>query len=383
MHERARGAESPLAAHLAALPECYDATVFWSDAELEELRGSPLHAQTEALRAQTAADFQELHTALLSQQPELFPPAQCGLEAYRWALATLWSRAMDLPVGDSGACMRLVVPWIDMCNNDSELPVCHAHERSGNAVVLLAGRAYAAGQQVNINYGLTSHATALRLHGFAPRGARVEVPLYAEMSDAADLYDAKRRLLDRAGVRPGVPFMLTLDEPMPPLLLLALRAQRLSAPDLAGVEGAGLRPGVRVSVDNERAALGALRDGIEAMLRAYPTACAADEALLADAALPERRRAAVELRLGEKRVLEAAARELALRLKALDDEPAESAEDAARRTMGGAKAPEAAAALTAYFETLLAEEEAAAAQPAEAGEAEEKEQQSSALDALD
>ena len=381
MHERGRGAASPLAAHLAALPEAYDATVFWTDEELEELRGSPLHAQTEALRAQTAADFQELHSALLSQQPELFPPPLCGLEAYRWALATLWSRAMDLPVGDSGASMRLVVPWIDMCNNDSELPVCHAHERSGNSVVLLAGRAYSKGETVNINYGLSSASAALRLHGFMPRGARVEVPLYAEMSDAADLYDAKRRLLDRAGVQPGAPFLLTLEEPVPPLLLLALRAQRLSAPDLAGVEGAGLRPGVRVSIDNERAALGALRDGIEAMTRAYPSACAADEALLADETLPEgRRRAAVELRLGEKRVLEAAVRELALRLKALDDEPAESAEDAARRTMGGAKAPEAAAALTAYFETLLAEEEAGGVQqPAEgAGE-----QPAEALDALD
>ena len=378
MHERARGADSPLAPHVAALPETYDATVFWTDAELEELRGSPLHTQTEALRAQTAADFQELHAALLSQQPALFPPALCGLEAYRWALATIWSRAMDLPVGDGS--MRLVVPWIDMHNNDSDMPVCHAHERSSNSVVALAGRDYAAGEHVTINYGMESAAAALRLHGFMPRGARVEVPLFAEMSDGADLYDAKRRLLDRAGVQPGTPFTLTAEEPVPPLLLLALRAQRLTAPELAGVEGAGLKPGARVSIDNERAVLSALRDGVEAMTRAYPTASAADETLLADAALSERRRAAVELRLGEKRVLEAAARELALRLKALDDEPAESAEDVARRAMGGAKAPEAAAALAAYFETLLQEEAAAAAageQPAEAAAPGE------ALDGLD
>jgi len=378
MHERSRGGASPLAPHVAALPDAYDATVFWTDVELDELRGSPLHTQTEALRAQTAADFQELQSALLSHQPELFPPALCDLEAYRWALATIWSRAMDLPIGDAGSTMRLIVPWVDMHNNDSDMPVCHAHERSGNAVVVLAGRDYAAGSEVTINYGLSDAAAALRLHGFIPRGARVEVPLYAEMSEGADLYDAKRRLLDRAGVQPGAPFTLTADEPVPPLLLLALRAQRLTAPELAGVEGAGMKPGVRVSIDNERAALSALRDGVEAMTRAYPTASAADEALLADAALPERRRAAVELRLGEKRVLEAAARELALRLKALDDEPAESAEDVARRAMGGATAPEAAKTLAAYFESMLKEEEAAAGeQPAEAAAAGE------ALDELD
>jgi hypothetical protein len=32
---------------------------------------------------------------------------------------------MDLPIGDAGSTMRLIVPWVDMHNNDSDMPVCH------------------------------------------------------------------------------------------------------------------------------------------------------------------------------------------------------------------------------------------------------------------
>jgi histone-lysine N-methyltransferase SETD3 len=337
--------------------------VFWSEAELAELRGSPLWAQTQALRAQTEADFRELHAALLAPNAALFPPDSCDLEAYRWALATIWSRAMDLPTAN-GATMRVVVPWADMFNNDSRLPVCHAHERSGNAIVVLAGRDYAAGEFVHINYGCASASQALRLHGFIPQGARVEVPIFAEMAPQADLYDAKRRLLDAAGVPAGSGFLMTLAEPLPATLLLALRVQRLTAAEIAAAERDGLKPGVRVSADNERAALDALQEGLRAMLDAYPTSAERDEAQLGadDAAdLSPRVRAAVELRLGEKRVIAAALERLAQRLSAVegnssdeDDEPP-SVEEAAAVAMAVGKAPEAAAELAAYFEAMLAE----------------------------
>jgi hypothetical protein len=151
---------------------------------------------------------------------------------------------------------------------------------------------------------------------------------------------------------------------------------------------------VRVSAANERAALSALQEGLTAMLEAYRTTADADDALLADAdaSLPPRRRAAVALRLGEKRVLHAALAELAQRLRDVDaaaaatgDTTDESSDEDAPAVpaveesavvsgaMAAAKAPEAAAALAAYFESLLQEE-------GQSGEAEGGE---SALDSLD
>ena len=362
MHERARREASPRWPHLASLPEQYDATLFWTDDELAELQGSPLAAQTHQLLAQTEADYAELHAALLAPNAELFLPAACSLTTYRWALATIWSRAMDLPDGDTGS-LRVVTPWADMFNNDCSLPVCHAHERTGNAVVALAGRAYAAGEAVCITYGFTDAASALRLHGFVPAAAPTKVPLYAEMAPEADLYDAKRRLLDAAGVLPGTPFTLTLEQPLPPSLLLALRVQRASAPELAAAERDGLQPGARLSEENERAVLGALGAGLEAMLEGYATSVEEDEAMLASAdaaALSNRRRGAVELRLREKRVLLAAQAAVSGRLSALggddaEDAPPPSLEQAAAAAMASGTAPAAAAELAAYFESLLAE----------------------------
>jgi hypothetical protein len=374
LHERARGAASARWPHLASLPAAYDATVCWSADELRELEGSPLGAETTLLLAQTAADFAELQTALLAPHPELWPAGACALEDYRWALATIWSRAMDLPVGER--TMRVVVPWADLHNHDPALPVCHAHERTSNAVVVLAGRDFQRGDAVCINYGRLSAAAALRLHGFIPAGAPVEVPLYAEMSDEAELYAAKRRLLDRAGIAAGAPFMLTREEPLPAALLLSLRAQRMSVAELAAFERDGLQPGVVVSDANEEAVLRALHGGLEAMLGAYPTTSEADEALLASAdSLPARRRAAVELRLAEKRVLRAgvdllerALQDPQKRIPAAgaaagdsdDEPPPQLVEELANKAMATGQAPEAAAALTAYFETLLAETEGAA-----------------------
>ena len=49
--ERRRGATSMRAAHLAELPATSDATLFWSAAELDELRGSAWHELAAAFGA--------------------------------------------------------------------------------------------------------------------------------------------------------------------------------------------------------------------------------------------------------------------------------------------------------------------------------------------
>jgi [ribulose-bisphosphate carboxylase]-lysine N-methyltransferase len=350
LHEKGVDA-APRKAHIAALPDVYDATLFWSDSELAELRGSPLHTLTLSLQEQTAADFAALQ-ALFCAAPELFP--RCSLADYRWALATLWSRAMDLP---PPANKRLIAPWCDMFNNDPALPVCHAFETSQDVVVVLAGRDYSAGEAVCINYGLTDAASSLRLHGFIAEGAPVEVPLWAEMSVDADLYAAKRRLLDAAGVPAGAPFLLTAQQPIPPLLLPALRAQRLTATEAASVEAGQFSLSARVSEPNERAALTALLAGVKAMVEAYPTTSAEDERLLASAELSSRVQDAVTLRLAEKRILHACESAVRLELARLDVLFDVAAAPLQASVLDGeARAPEAAAALARYFEELLAEE---------------------------
>ena len=405
------GRPGPRAVHLACLPDSYESTLFWSDQELQELRGSNLLLLSQALQAQSAADFAELEArarppargrapslpgraaanrsdsqaAIIRPNPEAFPPPHCGLEAYRWALGTLMSRAMDFPVATDApsTSLRCIVPWADMFNAEPDAGACHAYEASRRCVIATSGREYKAGEQVCISYGKVDSASCLRLYGFVPGNLAGEgvaadcVQLYAEMAPQADGFAPKSRLLAAAGIQPGVAHTLTLEQPLPLPLLLSVRCQRLSAAGAAAQERLGragaLLRGEAVSLANERVALGALAGGLAAMLGGYETSQEEDAALLQAAQqLPPRRVAAVALRRREKRILAAAlaAAEAALEglrpgmggiLEEQDEadggEQGEAgAEGAAQAEGGGATAvAAAAAALAEYFEALGAE----------------------------
>ena len=264
---------------------------------------------------------------------------------------------MDLPVTEAadGALQRFVCPFLDLANNDGTLPVCHAYERSSQSVVLLAGRAGVAGDEVCISYGdALDGATCLRLHGFVPADACVTVPLYAELQPGAEGFVAKAALLTAAGVQAGVQHLLSLTEPLPGKLMAALRAMHLGPEEAVSLAAAAARSDAapllsRVSHANEVAALATLRGALGEMLSAYATSALEDDVQLRAAAssavpLPGRLAAALTLRLAEKRVLAAA-------LAALDE--AEEAEVTAEADRLAAQA--GAKPLTAFFEALLAE----------------------------
>jgi len=336
LHERSRGDASSRRLHLASLPSSYEGVLFWSQAELEELQASPLRALAARLQAQAADDFAELASLGLL-------PADASLPDYCWALATVHSRGMDLPVAGDEGLERLVVPFLDLANDERGLDTCHAYERSSGAVVLLAGRDGVAGDEVCISYGGLDAATCLRLHGFLPPDAdgSATVPVLAELPGGAEAYARKRLLLDEAGVREGMQHLLRAACPLPDSLLAALRALHL------GAEEAGGEPSLlqRVSDENETAALRTLHAALEDMAGAYGTGALEDELLLRGGGLAPRRQAALALRLAEKRVLAAALRATEARME----------EEEARRA-DRAAAVAGAAPLTAYFQALLREE---------------------------
>lgn len=353
LHEKGKGGDSVRAHHVAALPAHYDCTLFWSEEELQEVTGSPCGALTAALLSQTEADYNALKPLLASDEAA-FPPHVCTLADYRWALATVWSRAMDLPGPNNETSERLVVPYLDFANQDASLEVCHGRDSDNNTVVLLAGRDYQPGEEVCINYGNLDAAAFLRLHGCVPSHAVVRVPVYAEVDPGSSdpLARVKRALLDSAGIEAGQPHYLTLATPLPHSLLVAARVLTLP-PSSAGVSELVVDA---VSVEHEVAALTALRDAVSSLQSAYPTSLTHDEALWAThhgsgAHEPSSRAAcALALRLGEKRVLTAAEEELRRRL---DD----VVEAVRVREMDRAAACASAAPLQAYFQQLLEEEE--------------------------
>lgn len=69
---------------------------------------------------QVDSDFAMLERTLIAANPAIFPPEHCGVEAYKWALGTIWSRSMDFQV--SPASVRCIVPWVRARSD----PPCYA-----------------------------------------------------------------------------------------------------------------------------------------------------------------------------------------------------------------------------------------------------------------
>ena len=134
--------------------------VGWSDAQLALLEGTPLLAQV--VEARTS--LRELQRAL-----------GCEWEPLLWAHAAYHSRAIALTL-DGVAGEGCLVPLLDYCNHRNGS--LHAVGVEGDAVVLRAGLAVAAGDEVLLNYGAKGNGELLRCHGFVmPENPADVVPL--------------------------------------------------------------------------------------------------------------------------------------------------------------------------------------------------------------
>jgi hypothetical protein len=232
LHERSLGAASARAQHIASLPTDYDLTIFWTEEELAELVGSNVKSITEQLHAQTRADFASLQQVLEPLAAAGTFSLQVGYEDYCWALATIWSRSMDIPdagTGEAGATIRVIAPVADLFNTDTSTPCCHGYDSSDGSLKVVAGADAGAGEQLLIGYGALTNSRALWLYGFVmadnPHDA---VDLFATMSTEVPSYSKRRKLLEAIGLGAhcvNAAHVLSIAEPLPPELLLNLRVQ--------------------------------------------------------------------------------------------------------------------------------------------------------------
>ena len=210
-------------AHLEEMPKEYNSTLYWSAAELEELKGSPWHGLAQRFAEEAAADWAALQ-ALVSGAVTLGIPEAGGIpeeahgdgdssaaasgsaggflaahgitwEGYLWAYATLKSRAAEANV-DGVAGVRLLAPGFDLINHSASLePVrppkrptllvhrsavvsgarstrassqgtTHRFDDKRRALQVIAPKPYAEGEQAFISYGGASNGSLLLAGGF-------------------------------------------------------------------------------------------------------------------------------------------------------------------------------------------------------------------------
>lgn len=180
--ERAKGPQSTRWAHLQQLPIEYDATLFWSAEQLSEIKGSPWHELATRFSEEAREDFAALRLAVSKGAT---PESRALLDGvterdYLWAYASVKSRTAEVLVDREKA--SLLAPDFDMFNHSDALRPGSTHffDEPRRALVVVAARDYAVGEQAFISYGTASNGSLLLSGGFvlpANRFDYIDLPL--------------------------------------------------------------------------------------------------------------------------------------------------------------------------------------------------------------
>ncbi|KAI0143818.1 hypothetical protein GGR57DRAFT_341016 [Xylariaceae sp. FL1272] len=292
--------------HVAALPQSYSSSIFFTEEELDVCQGSSLYDVTKQLDQQIQNDYRELVISVFARHPDLFPLDVFTIDSYKWGLCTIWSRGMDFqqPGGES---IRLLAPFADMLNHSPDAKQCHAYDFKSGDLTILAGKGYEAGDQVYIYYGAIPNNRLLRLYGFViPDNPHDSYDLVLSTNPMAPLYEQKLKLWDLTGLGSDPTIPLTLTNQLPDKVLQYLRIQRLDTIELASIAPQRANAGARiVSQRNESEVLNFLIESISCILDNFGKQGEMIEESLAHDTYPvgSNAWAAAHVSLGEQRVL--------------------------------------------------------------------------------
>ncbi|KAK1246389.1 hypothetical protein MKX08_000191 [Trichoderma sp. CBMAI-0020] len=267
---RKQGYEGPRS-HVAAMPSRYSSSIFFTEDELEVCAGTSLYTITKQLEERIEDDYRVLVMRVFAQHPDLFPLGKISIQDYKWALCTVWSRAMDF-VLPNGKPLRVLAPFADMLNHSSEVKQCHAYDPLSGNLSVLAGKDYEVGDQIYISYGSIPNNRLLRLYGFViPENPNDSYDLVLSTHPMAPYYEQKQKLWASAGLDSASTISLTLIDPLPKKVLRYLRIQRLDASDLAAIALQKLDTNEKISNSKEVEILQFLVESISALLDGFNT----------------------------------------------------------------------------------------------------------------
>ncbi|KAL7919033.1 hypothetical protein ACQKWADRAFT_323289 [Trichoderma austrokoningii] len=322
VRSRESGYEGPRS-HVAALPATYSSSIFFEDDELEVCAGTSLYTITKQLQERFEDDHRGLVMRVFALHPDLFPLDKFTVEDYKWALCTLWSRAMDFAL-PNGKMLRLLAPFADMLNHSSEVKQCHAYDPVAGNLSILAGKDYEVGDQVYIYYGSIPNNRLLRLYGFViPDNPNDSYDLVLSTHPMAPFYEQKQKIWASAGLNSTATIPLTLAEPLPKSVLQYLRIQRLDESDVAAITLQKLNTNEKISVSKETEILQFLVESIGSLLDGFKIPLETLQEQVAKGVYPigGNAWAAAQVSLGEQRVLRLARRRAEDLLTAVESLP--------------------------------------------------------------
>mmetsp|Transcript_8895 Transcript_8895/g.16028 ORF Transcript_8895/g.16028 Transcript_8895/m.16028 type:complete len:566 (-) Transcript_8895:879-2576(-) len=306
IHERAKGSESFWKHYLSVIPKDEDLKPLfrWTAEEKEVLRGSPTLIAAESLAEKIKREYAATYHEIILPNASVFKVEAYTQDAWEWAFAVLFSRAICFPSTRELA----LVPYADLLNHNSFCSTFFDVQDGGlisdeRSVVLYSDRQYSQTEQVYVTYGQKSNAELLLLYGFVvERNPFDSVEIAVSLSESDSLYKRKLQYLKDVGTDPMTRFPLFQDR-YPMELIEFLRFCCASEAEL----DADTDFGQFVSAANEDAVANALMDACKDALAGYPTSIDDDQALMRDRKmynlLSQNVRWALKHRRSEKRIL--------------------------------------------------------------------------------
>lgn len=223
----------PWALHVQTMPTTFNTPLYWSEAELEKLKGHNIFHMTNLLKRQMQHDFSTIHAPFAEHYPDIL--GGITFEHYVWALSIVYSRAIDVSTTE-GKSERIIVPVLDMVNHHPSLGVetsteedvenvfqaltvaadsvrayeTFHYDAAKRVVSLLAGRAYApkpstdaslpALEEVFAIYGHYSNAKLLYSYGFTLGNSNNPykgVDVYTKLTPQTRLFEIKQQLISQ------------------------------------------------------------------------------------------------------------------------------------------------------------------------------------------
>jgi hypothetical protein len=189
-------ADCPWKNHVKTLPKTFNTTLFWSDEEMNELKGHNVYHLTNMLNQRISSDFESIHQPLMENYPEIL--SNIDLDTYAWALSVVYSRSLDIT--RDGQNERVIVPVLDMLNHSpfvaGSASETFQYDEKTETINYSCSIDLQAGDQCFAVYGHYPNAKLLFTYGFVvPHNPVKAIDLWTRVTPSTSNSEMKAKLL--------------------------------------------------------------------------------------------------------------------------------------------------------------------------------------------
>ena len=248
--------------YMSPLPKTFNTTIYWSDAELSELKNCTIFHLTQMLKRQIARDWESIHKPITEQYPELL--GGVTEEDYKWALSCIYSRAVGIQ--RQGEYVRLIPAVIDLANHHPDAGTEAAdtlnYDPAGDTLLFINAVSRSAGDECYALYGTYPNSKLLYTYGFViPDSPTQCIDMWSRVSPGVFEAAEKQRILEAHELTRYQSYDFTgtiRPNWISPALLATIRVIQANAEEMSRVERAF--HGKMISVRNEMATYTSLKN---------------------------------------------------------------------------------------------------------------------------